>query len=131
MIDVQGRCPACGDTSLFLAEAGYVTCSRSDCPSPDAADALLRGSDTTLPARCPSVEIRNALSERLDQLPDKPIVFAGGTDSRLLIDGTFYAVSSEHPVVLDPFGPGISGGRLTLTLTCDRVTIDGKEIGDA
>ncbi|MFD6490687.1 hypothetical protein [Streptomyces sp. NPDC060188] len=79
----------------------------------------------------PSVEIINALSERLDQLSEQPTVFVGGRDSRLLIDGNFYAVSSEHPVVLDPFGSGIPGGRLTLTLNCDRITVDGKEVGDA
>ncbi|MEU8642230.1 hypothetical protein AB0C91_09965 [Streptomyces sp. NPDC048674] len=78
----------------------------------------------------PTVEIINALSERLDQLPEQPTVFAGGRDSRLLIDGNFYAVSSEHPVVLDAFGSGIPGGRLTLTLNCDRITVDGKEIGE-
>lgn len=78
----------------------------------------------------PSVEIINAASERLDQLPDQPTVFAGGRDSRLLINGNFYAVSTEHPVVLDPFGSGIPGGRLTLTLNCDRITVDGKEVGE-
>lgn len=131
MLDVQGRCPACGGTSLFLGEGGHVTCSRIDCPAADAADVLLHGSESAFPARCPSVEIRNALSEVLDQLPENPIVYAGGTASRLLIDGTFYAVSNEHPVVLDPFGPGIPGGLLTLTLACSRVSIDGKEVGDA
>ncbi|MYU24645.1 hypothetical protein [Streptomyces sp. SID8352] len=57
--------PACGGSSLFLAEGGHVTCSRIDCPAPDTVDALLHGSGATLPERCPSVEIRNAFSERL------------------------------------------------------------------
>lgn len=39
--DVKGRCPACGWTSLFLGDGGYVTCSRIDCPEPDAASTLL------------------------------------------------------------------------------------------
>lgn len=39
--DVQGRCPACGWTTLFLGDGGYVTCSRADCPQPDAASTLL------------------------------------------------------------------------------------------
>ncbi|MFJ3083018.1 DUF6085 family protein [Streptomyces halstedii] len=43
MLDVQGRCPACGAVSLFLGEGGHVTCSRADCPAPDAADELLHG----------------------------------------------------------------------------------------
>jgi len=46
MPDVQGRCPACGGTSLFLAQGGYVTCSRLDCPAPGEADDLLHGRDS-------------------------------------------------------------------------------------
>ncbi len=38
---VQGQCPACRGNSLFLAEGGYVTCSRIDCPNPDAVSTLL------------------------------------------------------------------------------------------
>jgi hypothetical protein len=40
---VAGRCPACRGSSLFLAEAGHVTCSRLECPAPWAADNLLHG----------------------------------------------------------------------------------------
>jgi len=39
--DVQGHCPACGATSLFLADGGYITCSRIECPEPDAVTNLL------------------------------------------------------------------------------------------
>lgn len=38
---VQGTCPACHSTSLFLGNGGYVTCSRIDCPEPDAATTVL------------------------------------------------------------------------------------------
>lgn len=38
---VQGRCPSCGATSLFLGAGGYVTCSRATCSAPDAASTLL------------------------------------------------------------------------------------------
>ncbi|MFB6675572.1 DUF6085 family protein [Streptomyces sp. NPDC056390] len=38
---VQGRCPACRATSLFLGDGGHVTCARIDCPDPSAADDLL------------------------------------------------------------------------------------------
>jgi hypothetical protein len=41
VITVQGRCPACSGSSLFLGDGGHVTCSRSDCPDPCAADDLL------------------------------------------------------------------------------------------
>jgi len=39
--DVQGRCPACGWESLFLGSGGYITCSRLECPDPNAASTLL------------------------------------------------------------------------------------------
>jgi hypothetical protein len=38
---VQGHCPACGSSSLFLGHGGYVTCSRIDCPQPQAASQML------------------------------------------------------------------------------------------
>lgn len=38
---VQGHCPACGGTSLFLGAGGYPTCARIECPQPDAATTLL------------------------------------------------------------------------------------------
>lgn len=48
---VQGKCPACGRTSLFLGDGGYVTCSIIDCPNPSAADELLCGDAATPLAR--------------------------------------------------------------------------------
>ncbi|WP_329390296.1 hypothetical protein [Streptomyces sp. NBC_01716] len=48
MSDVQGRCPACGGSCLFLGEGGHVTCSRLDCPDPTAADDLLHGEEAAL-----------------------------------------------------------------------------------
>ncbi|SDL28672.1 hypothetical protein SAMN05421806_12569 [Streptomyces indicus] len=38
---VAGRCPACGHSSLFLGDGGYVTCSMRECPQPDAASTVL------------------------------------------------------------------------------------------
>lgn len=38
---VKGNCPACGGSSLFLGDGGYVTCSRIDCREPDAASTML------------------------------------------------------------------------------------------
>lgn len=40
-VEVQGRCPACGWTGLFLGSGGLVTCSQYDCPDPCAASDLL------------------------------------------------------------------------------------------
>ncbi|TFI30174.1 hypothetical protein E4P36_05360 [Streptomyces sp. 4R-3d] len=48
MPDVQGRCPACGTSSLFLSEGGHVTCSRTACVAPGAADQLLHGEEAAL-----------------------------------------------------------------------------------
>lgn len=44
---VQGRCPACGNSLLFLGEGGHVTCSLDECPNPSAADELLRRTGQT------------------------------------------------------------------------------------
>lgn len=38
---VQGACPSCGASPLFIADAGYLTCFHVDCPDPDAAARLL------------------------------------------------------------------------------------------
>ena len=38
---VQGRCPACGEQSLFLGDHGYVTCAILECPKPHAAVSFL------------------------------------------------------------------------------------------
>lgn len=50
MPDVQGRCPACGGASLFLGEGGHVTCWRTACVAPSAADQLLQGDEAALAA---------------------------------------------------------------------------------
>jgi ribosomal protein S27AE len=41
--DVQGRCPNCGSSSLFLGAGGYVTCSWIECTDPVAPTDLLAG----------------------------------------------------------------------------------------
>lgn len=46
MTTVVGYCPACGGSSLFLGDGGYVTCSRSDCPNPAAASDILDDRET-------------------------------------------------------------------------------------
>ena len=58
---VQGRCPACGATSLFLGAGDYVTCSRLECREPDAATAALESS----PRPAPAVEDDYAAAERI------------------------------------------------------------------
>lgn len=39
--EVSGRCPACGNRSMFVAVGGHVTCSIADCTDPCAAADLL------------------------------------------------------------------------------------------
>ena len=46
MTRVQGYCPACGGESLFLADEGYITCSRLGCPKPTAVSDLLADCET-------------------------------------------------------------------------------------
>ncbi|MFJ3089074.1 hypothetical protein [Streptomyces sp. NPDC086838] len=48
---VQGRCPACQATSLFVGSGGYITCARIDCPTPDAASSLLERDHKAAAAR--------------------------------------------------------------------------------
>ncbi|MFJ6566658.1 hypothetical protein ACIQNU_04510 [Streptomyces sp. NPDC091292] len=261
MNNVQGHCPACGGSSLFLGEGGHVTCSRLDCPAPDTADGLLRGGETALvqalgggrkaiviahtlhfhghsladvrrltdeellavpgigdtslgrnrrafpapapgrdrvaldtlqlifrrwenaghvpssseelldliksvrrvaatettprPLDCglcyeengeevhphpecpvertvlPAIEVTGAASLPLGDRVDRGFVLVGDTQSKISVDGRVPAVSAEKPVVVEPHGPGVPGGAVTLTLHCDRILIDGKEIGDA
>lgn len=38
---VQGRCPACGDESLYVGEGGYLKCGRLKCPRPDLASEVI------------------------------------------------------------------------------------------
>lgn len=38
---VQGKCPHCGSTNLFLGAEGYVTCAWIECREPDAASTVL------------------------------------------------------------------------------------------
>lgn len=38
---VQGRCPACKRTALFLGDGGYVTCGNLQCTDPCAANDML------------------------------------------------------------------------------------------
>lgn len=47
---VQGRCPSCAGSSLFLGDSGYVTCARLDCADPLAADSLLHQGAFARPA---------------------------------------------------------------------------------
>ncbi len=65
--DVQGHCPACGASSLFLASGGYVTCRVIDCPNPTAAADILADRETEHVVTFASgFTIRHPLRERLN-----------------------------------------------------------------
>jgi hypothetical protein len=38
---VQGRCPACRHSALFLGDGGYITCGNLQCTDPAAATDML------------------------------------------------------------------------------------------
>lgn len=65
--DVQGRCPACGSSSLFLGSGGYVTCRVSDCSDPSAASDLLTNSGLLKATEQALVE-RNERLDRIERL---------------------------------------------------------------
>lgn len=51
---ISAPCPACGWSGvLFVAEGGYLTCSRIGCPDPEAAHTVLEQSapEVVPPAR--------------------------------------------------------------------------------
>jgi hypothetical protein len=68
LIEVKGHCPACGKESLFLGDGGYVTCSRLECPRPDAVSTLLEDKETAHIVRLAGegYTVRHPLIERLD-----------------------------------------------------------------
>lgn len=45
---VAGRCPSCGNSSLFVGTGGHVTCSILSCADPCVADRLLHGEEPVL-----------------------------------------------------------------------------------
>jgi hypothetical protein len=53
---VQGRCPACGRGSLFLASGGYLTCASLRCTDPTRASNLLHADALVQPVAAGSVE---------------------------------------------------------------------------
>jgi hypothetical protein len=65
---VQGFCPmGCGAT-LFLGSGGYVTCSYSNCPRPDAATVILEERETEhlVTIDDNTFTVKHPLKERLD-----------------------------------------------------------------
>lgn len=73
MIRIVGYCPmGCGQ-NLFVGDGGYITCSYSKCPEPDAVSTLLedRESEHLVSFGDVGFTIRHPLRERLrDQLMD-------------------------------------------------------------
>ncbi|WP_327335831.1 hypothetical protein OG384_04155 [Streptomyces sp. NBC_01324] len=91
MTDVQGHCPACGSASLFLGEGGHVTCWRTACVAPGAADQLLHGEGVALATSLRSAS--NALISLAQQIPE---TLARGLDR----DNYALAPSASEPPVV-------------------------------
>lgn len=92
---VQGRCPACGWTSLFLGSGGYVTCARAECPQPDAASTLLERDPLTAPAAAVSRQ-RAADSTCLCGTSPDPGICTGG-HCRCACNQTDTALEGREP----------------------------------
>jgi hypothetical protein len=62
---VKGNCPGCQRATLFLGTGGYVTCSNSDCPEPDAATTVLEqyGREAHKPEHTWAAELYDPLAE--------------------------------------------------------------------
>jgi hypothetical protein len=97
---------------------------------PGLNEASLARIRAALPAQKPTsclhdVEIRDAREYmRLGHEPGRSsgtIYLTGDKDSRLVIDGQLMTVSSEHPVVVQPFFDGDEGGTVTVTLVCKTI----------
>ena len=58
------------------------------------------------------------------------LVLTGDEQARFTVDGKRYATSTEHPVVVEPLGPGAEGGLVTFTLIANKVTVNGREVND-
>lgn len=111
--DVQGRCPACGGHSLMLAEGGYITCRRLECPDPEAAhQAIEQQAAANAYSRAittpPSAEACAAIRERLESgnpprrkvrtTPDSPATSGDTADNPLR--ARIQALADEHPVAI-------------------------------
>jgi transcriptional regulator with XRE-family HTH domain len=87
-------------------------------------DAILPDADSAL---MPDVDIKGAQSLSLKGTRQ---IFAGDEQAQIFVDGRRYTTSSEHPVIVEPFGPDMDGAFVTLTLIADKVTVDNKEISE-
>jgi hypothetical protein len=82
---VTGKCPSCGNSLLFLADGGYVTCSARDCEDPKAATQALNVGRKNTPHLEYEVSDRGFLS-----LPAIPSSYGGQVR-------VYESSSAEHP----------------------------------
>ncbi|MCI3277596.1 hypothetical protein [Streptomyces cylindrosporus] len=101
--DVQGRCPACRWRSLFVGDGGHITCSRLECPTPEAADQLLHGERITAGTPLVCTDERHAakvtaLEGERDQLATalREVLDAFTTLRR--VNGETVGHIAEHPI---------------------------------
>lgn len=66
--ELDARCPACGERSLFRGFQGRISCSTDDCPAPAAVHNLLNDPNLTAHTVCITENgwtIRHPLAERI------------------------------------------------------------------
>jgi hypothetical protein len=121
---IQGHCPACGGTSLFVAEGGYITCSRIDCAEPDAVASILDDSEIAhvVEFREADFTIRHPLIERVDDRLMQCQLHADLVD----LAGPPVQVGRYRAVPKDNSGPSISLADVRHPWDYMRLDGDGK-----
>lgn len=100
---------------------------------PGLADGLTSEKRSDRSVTLPVVEFQGADVLRLWGGPSEArLVLARNKGARFTVDGVpfRYATSSAHPVIVEPLGPGVEGGYVTLTLITRKTTVNGQEVGD-
>ena len=97
-VRVEGFCPACGGSTLFLASGAYVTCSVIDCPNPTIVATLLEDRERNHIVRIDGgrCDVRHPLSERLGDEIEKCLLedwldYVKGVAGPLLKSGRYRA----------------------------------------
>lgn len=100
---------------------------------PGLADGLTSEERSDRSVTLPVVEFQGADVLRLwGDAGEARMVLAGDKRARFTVDGApwAYATSSAHPITVEPLGPGVEGGYVTLTLITRKTTVNGQEVGD-
>lgn len=149
---VKGNCPACHSASLFLGDGGYVTCSRIDCPEPDAATTALEqyANEAHQPTHAWKVESPRrdkwanwgaTYDERewAQQMYDSVIQTAPQRPFRLVRATTIHTVEDEHQPAATPVAgqpPADTGEEVRNVCVCshtkgEHIAVSGRLLCDS